>query len=71
MSSPAMAIIPKQPKQPDKRQGIGFGRVLTVITTMPAELLAKVIERSEEETLHSPEQQALRAKRLKALKKSL
>jgi hypothetical protein len=64
-----MAIVGKKL---DKREiGIGFGRVLTVLMTMPAELLAKVIERSEQETLHSPEQQELRAKRLQALKKGL
>lgn len=67
MSAPAMALV--KPKK--KEYGIGFGRVLTVLMTMPPELLKKVIERSESETLHSPEQQELRAKRLRALKASL
>lgn len=51
--------------------GIVFGRVLTVLMTLPDETLEKIIERSEAETLHSPEQQELRAKRLNALKESL
>lgn len=57
--------------KPKRQMGIGFGRVLTVLATMPAETLARIIEMSEDETLHSPEQQELRAKRLNALKESL
>lgn len=57
--------------KPKRERGIGFGRVLTVLATMPAETLARIIEMSETETLHSPAQQELRAKRLKALRKGL